>query len=143
MPEIPDDSLPRLTGGCGSPPRPPAASASPGTEFRAQTSGKPALLSRERKRYKSHWNPSSRLCRSSDLAWRRCRCPAGFSCSRGTAWQWEGTAGSRRSRGWRGPRRPGETSCSGDWRRASTQDLSQLIDFHTNFHITMTTEACE
>lgn len=51
MPEIPDDGLPRLTGGCCSPPRPPAAFASPGTEFRAQTSGKPALLSRERKHY--------------------------------------------------------------------------------------------
>lgn len=36
---------------------------------------------------RSVWNLSSRLCRSSDLAGRRCRCPAGFSCSRRTAWR--------------------------------------------------------
>lgn len=42
--------IPRLTGGCCSPPRLPAASASPGTEFRARTLGKRALLSRETKR---------------------------------------------------------------------------------------------
>lgn len=67
----------------------------------------------------SVWNLGSRLCRSSDLAGRRRRCPAGFSCSRRTVWWWEETAGSRRSQGWRGPRRPGE-SYSSDWRRATT-----------------------
>lgn len=67
----------------------------------------------------SVWNLGSRLHRRSDLAGRRCRCPAGFSCSRRTVRWWEETAGSRRSQGWRGPRRPGE-SYSGGWRRAAT-----------------------
>lgn len=53
----------------------------------------------------------------SDLVATWCRYPAGFSCPR-VMWQPEGTAESRRSRGWRGLMHRGETSCSGGWRTA-------------------------